>query len=61
MLTSQLWLPAAEESAFYKKKINLSIPLAGQAVGIKEVDDGIYLASDLSGLYILKVVGANGF
>ena len=29
----------------YKKKINLSTSLAGQAVGIKEVDDGIWLAS----------------
>jgi hypothetical protein len=26
---------------FYRKKINLSTSLAGQAVGIKEVDDGI--------------------
>src|SRR6516225_5804619 len=29
----------------YKKKINLSTSLAGQAVGIKEVDDGICLVS----------------
>jgi hypothetical protein len=29
----------------YKKKINLSAALAGQAVGIKEVDDGIWLVS----------------
>jgi transposase InsO family protein len=29
----------------YKKKINLSTALAGQAVGIKEVDDGIWLVS----------------
>jgi len=28
-----------------KKKINLSTSLAGQAVGIKEVDDGIWLVS----------------
>jgi hypothetical protein len=27
----------------YKKKINLSTSLAGQTVGIKEVDDGIWL------------------
>jgi hypothetical protein len=27
------------------KKINLSTSLAGQAVGIKEVDDGIWLVS----------------
>jgi hypothetical protein len=29
----------------YKKKINLSTALAGQAVGIKEIDDGIWLVS----------------
>ena len=29
----------------YKKKINLSTSLAGQAVRIKEVDDGIWLVS----------------
>ena len=29
----------------YRKKINLSISLAGQAVGVKEVDDGIWLVS----------------
>jgi transposase InsO family protein len=29
----------------YRKKINLSRSLAGQAVGIKEVDDGIWLVS----------------
>ncbi len=29
----------------YKKKINLSTSLAGQAVGIKEVDNGIWLVS----------------
>jgi transposase InsO family protein len=29
----------------YRKKINLSASLAGQAVGIKEVDDGIWLVS----------------
>jgi hypothetical protein len=29
----------------YCKKINLSSSLAGQAVGIKEVDDGIWLVS----------------
>ncbi|MBV8571924.1 MAG: hypothetical protein JO319_15005, partial [Acidobacteriaceae bacterium] len=33
----RLWL--------YRKKINLSTCLAGQAVGIKEVDDGIWLVS----------------
>ncbi len=29
----------------YRKKINLSKSLAGQAVGVKEVDAGIWLAS----------------
>jgi hypothetical protein len=29
----------------YNKKINLSVSLAGQAVGIKEVDDGTWLVS----------------
>jgi len=30
---------------FYRKKINLSRSLAGQYVGVKEVDDGVWLAS----------------
>jgi transposase InsO family protein len=29
----------------YRKKINLSVCLAGQAVGVKEVEDGIWLVS----------------
>src|SRR5690349_12112267 len=29
----------------YRKKINLSVSLAGQAVGIKEVENGIWLVS----------------
>jgi hypothetical protein len=29
----------------YRKKINLTISLAGQAVGVKEVDHGIWLVS----------------
>ena len=29
----------------YRKKINLSVTLAGQAVGIKEVEEGIWLVS----------------
>jgi hypothetical protein len=29
----------------YRKKINLSRSLAGQAVGVKEVEDGIWLVS----------------
>jgi hypothetical protein len=31
----------------FKKEINLSTSLAGQAVGIKEVDDGIWLVSSM--------------
>lgn len=31
--------------AIYRKKINLSVSLAGQAVGIKEVDEGIWLVT----------------
>ena len=29
----------------YRKKINVSTALAGQTIGIKEVDDGIWLVS----------------
>ena len=29
----------------YRKKINLSLSLAGEAVGVKEVDNGIWLVS----------------
>jgi len=29
----------------HRKKINLSMSLAGQAVGVKEVDNGIWLVS----------------
>jgi len=32
----------------YQKKINLSTSLASQAVGIQEVDDGIWLVSFMS-------------
>jgi hypothetical protein len=32
----------------YHKKINLSVSLAGQAVGVKEVDDSIWLVSFLN-------------
>ena len=32
-------------SCIFRKKINLSTSLAGQTVGIKEVDDGIWLAT----------------
>ena len=39
------WLPTAAAFALYRKKINLSSSLAGQAVGVKEVDDGIWLVS----------------
>jgi hypothetical protein len=30
---------------FYNKKINISTCLGGQAVGVKEVDEGIWLVS----------------
>jgi hypothetical protein len=32
----------------YRKKINLSVSLAGQAVGVKEVEPGIWLVSFMS-------------
>src|SRR5580658_9215 len=34
-----------ESMCLHRKKINLSTCLAGQAVGVKEVDDGIWLVS----------------
>lgn len=34
-----------ERICIFKKKINLGTSLAGQAVGIKEVDDGIWLVT----------------
>jgi len=34
-------------SAIYRKKINISTVLAGQKLGLKEVDDGIWLVSFL--------------
>jgi hypothetical protein len=37
--------PTAGRLCLYRKKINLSLCLAGQAVGIKEVEDGIWLVS----------------
>ena len=37
--------PTAARLCFYNKKINLSVSLAGQAVGVKEVDNGIWLVS----------------
>jgi hypothetical protein len=36
---------AAGRLCLHRKKINLSTVLAGQTVGIKEVDDGVWLAS----------------
>jgi len=35
----------ARSTRLYRKKINLSTCLAGQAVGIKEVDHGMWLVS----------------
>jgi transposase InsO family protein len=40
-----LAVTACGRLCIYRKKINLSTSLAGQAVGIKEVDDGIWLVS----------------
>jgi hypothetical protein len=37
--------PVADVFACTTKEINLSVSLAGQAVGVKEVDDGIWLVS----------------
>jgi hypothetical protein len=37
--------PVCGRLCLYSKKINLSVPLAGQAVGVKEVEDGIWLVS----------------
>jgi hypothetical protein len=36
---------SCDRLCLHRKKINLSTSLAGQAVGIKEVDDGIWLVS----------------
>ena len=43
--TAPSWSPAADVFACTTMKINLSVSLAGQAVGVKEVDDGIWLVS----------------
>jgi len=37
--------PSLDASALHRKKINLSTVFAGQAVGLKEVDEGIWLVS----------------
>jgi hypothetical protein len=37
--------PAADVSVSTAKKINLSTVFAGQAIGIKEVEEGIWLVS----------------
>ena len=49
---SRIPLPRQDRSRYqlrspclYRKKINLSTSLTGQAVGIKEVDDGMWLVS----------------
>ena len=44
-MTAPSWSPAADVSACTTKKIKLSTSLAGQAVGVKELDDGIWLVS----------------
>ena len=40
-----VFVTACGRICIYRKKINLSIALAGQRVGIKEVDDGIWIVS----------------
>jgi hypothetical protein len=42
-MTKPSWSPAAVEFAWIAKKINFSQVFAGQAVGIKEVHDDIWL------------------
>ena len=37
--------PACGRICLHRKKINISTVLAGQSLGIKEVDDGIWLVS----------------
>jgi hypothetical protein len=44
--TAQFWSPYCGRIYIFKKKINLSTSLAGQVVGVKEVDDGIWQVSD---------------
>ena len=43
--TKPLWPPFAAASAWAAKKINFSQVFAGQAVGIKEVHDDIWLVT----------------
>ena len=45
--TATSWSPPAAASACTGKKINISIVLAEQKLGIKEVDDGIWLVSSM--------------
>jgi transposase InsO family protein len=44
----EILVTACGRICMHRKKINLSITLAGQKVGIKEVDDGIWLVSFLT-------------
>ena len=41
----ELLVTACGRICLHRKKINISTVLAGQALGIKEVDDGIWLVS----------------
>jgi hypothetical protein len=41
--SANCWSPLADD--FACKRINISTVLAGQKLGIKEIDDGIWLAS----------------
>jgi hypothetical protein len=43
--TPSLCRPPAGRRGLHRKRINISTVLAGQKLGIKEVDDGIWLAS----------------
>ena len=40
-----IYVTCCERICMHRKKINLSTVFAGQAVGIKEVEDGIWLVS----------------
>ena len=44
----------------HRKRINISHDLAGQRVGIKEVDEGIWIVTHVSGSYIEEPGGEGG-
>ena len=45
LLDGQIIVTACGRLCLHRKKINISTVLAGQKLGIKEVDDGIWLVS----------------